>query len=68
MIMNAKMNLFYHFTSGFLSVFRLAKPTILSPKKTGSEDDAKNLQSDWINVGKDIRKSYEQFKTGLRAI
>ena len=61
-IMDTKMRLFYQFTAGFLSVFWLAKPAIRPPKKTGGEEDAKNLQSDWINVGKDIRRSYEQFE------
>jgi hypothetical protein len=62
MIMETKMRLFYYFTAGFLSVFWLAKPTISSAEKSDSKRDMKNLQTDWINIGKDIRKSYEQFK------
>jgi hypothetical protein len=61
--MKTKMNLFYHFTQGFLSVFWLVKPTLSISRKSGSRNDTENLRSDWINIGKDMQKSYEQFKT-----
>ncbi|MDR0430137.1 MAG: hypothetical protein LBH58_06630 [Tannerellaceae bacterium] len=58
--MKSAMNFFYHFTNGFLSVFWLSKPTVFSEKSDAN--DFKEIQSDWVNVGEDIRKSYEQFK------
>jgi hypothetical protein len=56
--MNARMKLLYHFTSGFLAVFRLAKLAIFPSEKSGSANDMENLQSDWIYVGNDMRKNY----------
>jgi hypothetical protein len=57
--MKSAINFIYLFTSGFLSVFRLAKPAVFSEKS--DVNDFKEIQSDWVNVGGDIRKSYEQY-------
>jgi hypothetical protein len=60
-----KMRLFYHFTAGFLSVFWLAKPAVFLAEKPDGKNDLQNLQTDWMNIGKDMRKSYEQFKINI---
>ncbi|MDR1221897.1 MAG: hypothetical protein LBL07_03340 [Tannerella sp.] len=57
--METKMKLLYHFAAGFLSVFWLAKPAVSSDEESDGENDLKNLQTDWINIGNDMRKSYE---------
>jgi hypothetical protein len=65
--MKKKAKLFHQFSAGFLSAFIpaffLANPFGLFPKKSAHPNDVKNLSGDWSNIGNDIKKSYEQFKS-----
>lgn len=61
--MKTKFILLYQFAVGFLSVFGLASPINNMPKKSDQSCDTEKLCNDWLNVGSDINKSYEQFKS-----
>ncbi|MDR1879638.1 MAG: hypothetical protein LBQ78_01725 [Tannerellaceae bacterium] len=61
--MKTKVKLFYHFSAGFLSVFFLFNPLSIFPKKSSQSKDSEKLSKDWNNIGNDIIKSYEQFKS-----
>ena len=52
------------FVSGFLYVFGLSEnPTIYLNTKYREQNDTNEMVKDWKNIGTDIQKSYEKFKT-----
>jgi len=54
---------FYSFISGSLSIFGLGNPLNNLYIENESEEDARNIFSDWNNIGNDMRKSYEKYKS-----
>ena len=52
------------FLSGFLYVFGLCEnPVVYFKEKYKEQNDAEEMTNDWIRIGTDIQKSYEQFKS-----
>lgn len=62
-IMTTKTKLLYQFLVGFLSVFGLSNPISGILKRQSPCEDVEKIGKDWINVGGDINKAYEQFKS-----
>ena len=59
----SKKDLLYFFAGGFLFVFGLSDNPLYSLRyKFKEENDMKNIESDWINVGKGIQKSYVEIQ------
>ena len=54
----------YSFVSGFLYVFGLSEnPSRYLNKKFREQNDNDEIAKDWENIGTDIQKSYEKFKS-----
>ena len=52
------------FVSGFLYVFGLSEnPVVYFKEKYRERNDAEEIAKDWIRIGTDMQKSYEQFKS-----
>lgn len=63
LIMKTKIRFFYYFMSGIMSVFGFALPTTKNMQGRSVSEDTENLKGDWRNIGGDITKAYEQFKS-----
>lgn len=61
--MKTKAKLFYQFLVGFLSVFGLTNPMNAIIKRSDQPCDTEKLSKDWRNIGNDINRSYERFKS-----
>jgi hypothetical protein len=61
--MKTKIALMCQFMAGFLSVFGLANIIKSNIKHFDQSKDSEKLSRDWKNIGGDITKSYEQFKS-----
>jgi len=61
--MKTKIALICQFMAGLLSVFGLADIVKSNIKHFDQSKDTEKLLKDWKNIGGDITKSYEQFKS-----
>jgi len=54
------------FVSGFLNVFGLGEnPSAYFEMKYRRQNDSEKIRKDWNNIGIDIQKSYEQYRSSI---